>query len=158
MTTPIPSYDELRQKYIEIKLKEQLAIEPKTTILDQIHNYKYSENNYLVKQLSEELKQQKKLNEMLKMENNKKEIETIEKFVSTHEKEVFEQLTRLEEITTQLKIICEENTKLENEKEELQEIIHSDKYNELANKMRKIKKVKNDILCFLEKQGIHSPF
>jgi len=158
MTTPIPSYDELRQKYIEIKLKEQLAIEPKTTILDQIHNYKYSENNYLVKQLSEELEQQKKLNEMLKMENNKKEIETIEKFVSTHEKEVFEQLTRLEEITTQLKIICEENTKLENEKEELQEIIHSDKYNELANKMRKIKKVKNDILCFLEKQGIHSPF
>ena len=158
MTTPIPSYDELRQKYIEIKLKEQLAIEPKTTILDQIHNYKYSENNYLVKQLSEELKQQKKLNEMLKMENNKKEIETIEKFVSTHEKEVFEQLPRLEEITTQLKIICEENTKLENEKEELQEIIHSDKYNELANKMRKIKKVKNDILCFLEKQGIHSPF
>jgi len=37
------------------------------------------------------------------------------------------------------------------------EILYSDKYIELANNMRKIKKVKNDILYFLEKQGIHSP-
>ncbi len=92
------------------------------------------------------------------MENNKKQIETIEKFVSSHEKDVGEQLCNLEDISKQLKLLCEENNTLKNDKEELNEIIYSDKYNDLAIKMRKIKKVKNEILCFLEKQGIHSPF
>ena len=153
MTSSTPSHETLRDKYLDI----QLTTEPKTTILDQIHSYKYSENNYLVKQLTEELKQQKRLNAMLKMENNKKEIEIIETFVSNHEKDVIEQLNHLDNISQQLKIICEENNKLENEKEELHELLYTDKYSELANNMRKIKKVKNDILYFLEKQGIHSP-
>lgn len=147
------SHEIMREKY----LNAQLTTKPKTTILDQIHSYNYNENNYLVKQLTEELKQQKKLNAMLKMENNKKEIETIEKFVSNHEKDVIEQLNHLEDVSKELKIICQENNKLENEKEELHELLYSDKYTELANSMRKIKKVKNDILYFLEKQGIHSP-
>ncbi len=158
MTSETLSYELLRQKYLDIQLNEQLTTEPKTTILDQIHNYKYTENNYLIKQLKEELEQQKRLNTMLKMENNKKQIETIEKFVSSHEQDVGEQLCNLEEISKQLKLLCEENVTLKNEKEELDEIIYSDKYNDLAIKMRKIKKVKNEILCFLEKQGIHSPF
>ncbi len=158
MTSTTLSYDTLRLKYLDIQLNEQLTTEPKTTILDQIHNYKYTENNYLIKQLKEELEQQKRLNTMLKMENNKKQIETIEKFVSSHEKDVGEQLCNLEDISKQLKLLCEENNTLKNDKEELNEIIYSDKYNDLAIKMRKIKKVKNEILCFLEKQGIHSPF
>ena len=146
------SHDTLREKYLDT----QLTTEPKTTILDQIHSYNYNENNYLVKQLIEELKHQKNLNAMLKMENNKKEIETIENFVSNHENDVIEQLNNLENISKQLKNVCEENSKLENQKEELHELLYSDKYIELANSMRKIKKVKNDILYFLEKQGIHS--
>jgi len=158
MTSTTLSYHTLRLKYLDIQLNEQLTTEPKTTILDQIHNYKYTENNYLIKQLKEELEQQKRLNTMLKMENNKKQIETIEKFVSSHEKDVGEQLCNLEDISKQLKLLCEENNTLKNDKEELNEIIYSDKYNDLAIKMRKIKKVKNEILCFLEKQGIHSPF
>jgi len=158
MTSDTLSYELLRQKYLDIQLNEQLTTEPKTTILDQIHNYQYTENNYLIKQLKEELEQQKRLNAMLKMENNKKQIETIEKFVSSHEKDVDVQLCNLEEISKQLKLLCEENVTLKNEKEELDDIIYSDKYNDLAIKMRKIKKVKNEILCFLEKQGIHSPF
>ena len=158
MTSTTLSYDTLRLKYLDIQLNEQLTTEPKTTILDQIHNYKYTENNYLIKQLKEELEQQKRLNTMLKMENNKKQIETIEKFVSSHEKDVGEQLCNLEDISKQLKLLCEENNTLKNDKEELNEIIYSDKYNDLAIKMRKIKKVKNEILCFLEKQGIQSPF
>ena len=153
MTSSIPSHDTLREKYLDV----QLTTEPKTTILDQIHSYNYNENNYLVKQLIEELKHQKNLNAMLKMENNKKEIETIENFVSNHENDVIEQLNNLENISKQLKNVCEENSKLENQKEELHELLYSDKYIELANSMRKIKKVKNDILYFLEKQGIHSP-
>ena len=158
MTSEPLSYELLRQKYLDTQLNEQLTTEPKTTILDQIHNYKYTENNYLIKQLKEELEQQKRLNTMLKMENNKKEIDTIETFVSNHENDIVEQLNSLEDITKQLKTLCKENITLENEKEQLHELIYSDKYNELAIKMRKIKKVKNDILCFLEKQGIHSPY
>ena len=49
------SHEIMREKYLNAQLTK-----PKTTILDQIHSYNYNENNYLVKQLTEELKQQKK--------------------------------------------------------------------------------------------------
>jgi len=155
MATTKPTHDTLKEKYLTTTT---ISLEDDTNILDQIHGYQHNTNELLIGQLSDELVHQEKLNKMLKSENRKDQIKDIQKFVTTHEKDVVSQLENLEGIIKNLKPLCEENKRLEEEKEDLNEILYADSCVHLAKKMRKIKTLKGDILLFLQNQGIHSPF
>ena len=155
MATAKPTHDTLKEKYLTTTT---ISLEDDTNILDQIHGYQHNTNELLIGQLSDELVHQEKLNKMLKSESCKDQIKNIQKFVTTHEKDVVSQLENLEGIIQNLKPLCEENKRLEEEKEDLNEILYADSCVHLAKKMRKIKTLKGDILLFLQNQGIHSPF
>ena len=149
MASTKPTHDTMKEKYLK---NTTITLEEDTNILDQIHGYQHNTNELLIGQLNDELIHQKKLNNMLKSENYKNQIKDIQKFVSTYEHDVVSQLENLEDIIQNLKPLCEENKQLENEKEDLNEILYTDSCVQLANKMRKIKTLKGNILLFLQKQ------
>ena len=146
------SFDNLRGKYINNDIIQMQ--ESSTNILDQLPSYNSYQNNAFIRSLNIEYDEQCSLNKMLLSDDINNKSEKIKEFVSTQSDNVNIELESLEKVVNDLKTICRENKNLENEKEELQELINSPECNEIANKMRKIKSLKTDILLFLDQMGL----
>jgi len=146
------SFDNLRGKYINNDIIQ--IQESSTNILDQLPSYNSYQNNAFIRSLNIEYDEQCSLNKMLLSDDISNKSEKIKEFVSGQSDNVNNELDSLEKVVNDLKKICRENKNLENEKEELQELINSPECNEIANKMRKIKSLKTDILLFLDQMGL----
>lgn len=146
------SFDNLRGKYINNDIIQ--IQESSTNILDQLPSYNSYQNNAFIRSLNIEYDEQCSLNKMLLSDDINNKSEKIKEFVSTQSDNVNIELESLEKIVNDLKQTCRENKNLENDKEELQELINSPECNEIANKMRKIKSLKTDILLFLDQMGL----
>jgi gamma-glutamyl:cysteine ligase YbdK (ATP-grasp superfamily) len=146
------SFDNLRGKYINNDIIQ--IQESSTNILDQLPSYNSYQNNAFIRSLNIEYDEQCSLNKMLLSDDINNKSEKIKEFVSTQSDNVNNELESLEKIVNDLKQTCRENKNLESDKEELQELINSPECNEIANKMRKIKSLKTDILLFLDQMGL----
>ena len=94
------------------------------------------------------------LNKLLSEENSSENVEKIEKFIDENKEKIDSQVESLEEITKNLKDVCKKNKALELDKEEYQQIINSEEYRVIGEKMKKLKTLKTDILHFLDKAGL----
>lgn len=145
------SFNSLRDKYIKdaINTNEQPA-----NILDQLPSYNSYETNVFIDTLNVEYQEQLSLNKLLKDENVEEQSQKVKDFVKDNNNKISNELSALEEITTDLKKLCNENKKLEMETAEYEELIKSEECSELAEKMRKIKSLKSEILHFLDGAGL----
>ena len=108
----------------------------------------------LIDTLNIEYDEQLLLNRMLRNENTEEQSKKIKDFVNNYSNNVNQQVISLEDVSGKLKNICKENKTLELEKEDFQELINSPECNEIAEQLRKIKSMKQDILHFLDMAGL----
>ena len=145
------SFDKLREKYMSNVLESS---EPKTNVLDQLPSYNSYETDLLISTLNVEYEEQCMLNKLLSEENSSDNAEKIEKFINENKEKIDSQVESLEEITKNLKDVCKKNKALELDKEEYQQIVNSEEYRVIGEKMKKLKTLKTDILHFLDKAGL----
>ena len=130
-------------------------IQKPTTILDQIPSYNMNSLDNFIGVMNIELKDQEQINKILKNKNSKKSKKEIETFIDENDTKINEQLETLLDVSNKLKKIISENETLKNEDEEYQTLIQSEKCIKIAEKMREIKKHKNDIIFFLQEKGVN---
>ena len=85
-----------------------------------------------------------------------KEIDDIKKFIDDNDSNIDKQLEKLINISGELKTVVLENKQLQEANNELKNLTNSKKYNDISNKLKSIKKTKEDIKNFLGKNGIIS--
>ena len=124
---------------------------PKNDIMDNIASYSQQDIENFYYKLKDDLDSQTKLNKVLKETNVQDNLESVKKFVARNSNEIDYQLERLKDITKKLKDVVIENQKLKNDYEN---IINSDEYNSVSEKLKEIKEIKEDINHFLRKAGI----
>ena len=145
------SFNDIRNKYI----KEATDVEqPSTNILDQMPSYNSYDTKVLIDTLNIEYDEQLLLNRILRNENTEEQSKKIKDFVNNYYNNVNKQVVSLADVSGKLKNICKENKTLELEKEDFQELINSPECNEIAEQLRKIKSMKQDILHFLDMAGL----
>ena len=115
-----------------------------------------NETDYFIRNLETELDQQKTLKLILENKNFDEKIKDIKSFVKENSHKIDEQLDNLKNVSANIQTIVKENKKLQDEKTELNDILNSVEYCDIANKLREIKKEKEKIKIFLEKNGIIS--
>lgn len=148
------NFKNIREKF-SFSRKLNLNLEPpKTTIIDQIPNYNSQSINSYIELLNTELNEQNQINNILKDENFQDNIDQINTFINNHSNDVDQQLQTLKELVPKIKDIVIENNKLKNEKKEYNELIESSDAIDISDKMKQIKKLKNEISSFLELNGI----
>lgn len=126
----------------------------KTNILDQISSYSQSNTENLIYKLKDEYHSQLKLNKILKEEEHEENIHKIKNFIEINSGEIDNQLQSLRNITNQIKIIVEENNSLRKIGNKYNEVLESPDCVEVADKLREIKKIKDNINNFLDSSGI----
>ena len=129
----------------------------KTNILDQLASYNYENLESYLYNLKRELEEQTNLNTLLKTENTAENIKKINDFVERQTPAINNQLLEIKELTEKLKNVVNENTTLEHEIEDYNTLLKSEKCNEVASKLKEIKKLKQTINVFLEERGIITP-
>ena len=129
----------------------------KTNILDQLASYNYENLESYLYNLKRELEEQTNLNTLLKTENTAENIKKINDFVERQTPAINNQLLEIKELTKKLKNVVNENTTLEHEIEDYNTLLKSEKCNEVASKLKEIKKLKQTINVFLEERGIITP-
>lgn len=158
-----PSFESMRENFIPPSNLDNNTNSNRTTIqqstnaniMEQMVSYNSNYTNLLIEQLNDEFKEQKEINALLKAgdyENNSIEIE---QFVEHNKDNISTQLTNLGSIFNQLKDLYKENKNLQEEKTEYRELIESDEINKIAEDMRQLKSLKNNVLLFLQQNGIH---
>ena len=123
-------------------------------ILNTIPTYNHSNIESTISNLKQELKEQKEINKLLKAENFDKKSEDIIAFVNRNEGEIDNQLNRLSEIITELKLVVNENDNLEQNEEQFNLLIETPECVRVADKLLKIKALKNDVALFLDNAGV----
>jgi len=125
-----------------------------TNILDQIASYSQSSTENTIHLLNKEYDSQMKLNTLLKKNDHKTNITNINNFISRNSAEINSQLEKLNTVTSNLKKIINENKQLELVEDKYKNLLNSSESNDIANKLRDIKKTKEDINLFLGEVGI----
>ena len=123
-------------------------------ILNAIPTYNHANIESTISDLKRELKEQKEVNNMLKGDKFDKKSEDIIAFVNRNEGEINDQLNRLSEIITELKIVVIENDNLEQNEEQFNLLIETPECVRVADKLLKIKALKNDVALFLDNAGV----
>ena len=124
---------------------------PNNDILDQIASYSQAETDNFYYSIKNELDAQKKLNKVLKEDKYEENIISINNFISRNSNTIDYQFEELSKITKELKNLVNENMELKNK---YNEIINSEDCKDISNKLKEIKKIKQDITLFLDKAGI----
>jgi len=125
-----------------------------TNIIDQISSYNSNNLENYIYNLNNQLKEQLTINKLLKSEDYKKNISDITNFIERNESEIDDQSNRLNEIIKELKDVINSNKNLEKLEDKYDELLNSDKANRVANKLRDIKRMKQDIKFFLIDSGL----
>jgi len=146
----------LQDKVDFIKQLEILDSDKNSNILDQLPSYNMTDTNYFISNLEEEYEQQKTLNMILNNKGFDKEIVNITQFIEDNSQVINKQCNKLTDISRNLKKIIKENKKLQEDRQDLEELLNNENYNEIANKLKLIKKEKEDIKFLLQKNGIIS--
>ena len=146
----------LQDKNDFIKQLEILDNDKNSNVLDQLPSYNMNDTNYFISNLEEEYEQQKTLNMILNNKGFDKEIVNITKFIEDNSQVINKQFSKLTDISSNLKKIIKENKKLQEDRSDLEDLLNNENYNDIANKLKLIKKEKEDIKFFLKKNGIIS--
>ena len=136
--------------------KQLNLLDSNTDIMKQLPSYNMNETDYFIRNLETELDQQKTLKLVLENKNFDEQIKDIKSFVKENSHKIDEQLDNLKNVSANIQTIVKENKKLQDEKTELNDILNSVEYCDIANKLREIKTEKEKIKIFLEKNGIIS--
>ena len=135
------------------ELNEREDIE-RNNILNQIPTYNYDKTQFIIRELEEELDEQKRLNDILKAENYIENIQSIKKFTNQKKEQILEQLKTIQTLYNKLKTVINENKKLEQDQDRYTEIINSNECSEVACKLKEIKELKKEIKSFLCGAGV----
>ena len=159
-------FDNMRNKYmIPSNESNQTTTDPVTVtqqdrepnILDQISAYNSNQTEVFIKQVNDELTEQKQINNILKTTDYETNTKEIKDFVSNHKDDISSQLTRMENVFLDLKTLYEENQQLHSTQDNYNNTIGSDNVNQVASELRRLKTLKSDILTFLYSTGIRAP-
>ena len=85
-----------------------------------------------------------------------KQLKNIKTFIDNNSDKIDKQLENLKNLSENIQTVVLENEKLQEDKTDLKEILNSQQYKDIANKMREIKKEKEKIRLFLQEKGIIS--
>ena len=124
---------------------------PKVDIMDQIASYSQQEIENFYYMLKEEHESQEKLNKVLKEKNIDDNLDSVRNLIARNSSDINYQLDRLKDITNKLKNIVTENNSL---KYSYDTVINSNECIEVSEKLKEIKKIKQEINSFLSKAGI----
>ena len=146
------NFEEMRKKYIPTTTI-QTVNDP--NIMDHMVSYDSQITDTFIDQLKEEYREQKEINKILTENNYESNIKEIETFIVDNKTNVSEQLHSLENIFEDLKKIVCENSELKKQQVEYNDILESEEAKNVATNMKDIKKLKNQMILFLQKNGIH---
>jgi len=132
-------------------------MENKPNILTVLPTYSRTGVEGTILELKRELKEQKQVNKILKEHDYEEKAQDIANFVKRNEKELDDQLLRLSEIVSEIKVVVTENNDLESNEDKYDELVKSEDAQRVAEKLLKLKALKKDALTFLEESGIIIP-
>ena len=136
--------------------KQLNMLEKDTNIMSQLPSYNIKDTDYFINNLENELDQQKTLQMILENKDFDKQLKNIKTFIDNNSDKIDKQLENLKDLSGNIQNIVLENEKLQEEKSDLKEILNSQQYKDIANKMREIKTEKEKIRNFLREKGIIS--
>ena len=136
--------------------KQLNMLEKDTNIMSQLPSYNIKDTDYFINNLENELDQQKTLQMILENKDFDKQLKNIKTFIDNNSDKIDKQLENLKDLSGNIQNIVLENEKLQEEKSDLKEILNSQQYKDIANKMREIKMEKEKIRGFLREKGIIS--
>ena len=136
--------------------KQLNMLEKDTNIMSQLPSYNIKDTDYFINNLENELDQQKTVNMILENKDFDKQLKNIKTFIDNNSDKIDKQLENLKDLSGNIQNIVLENEKLQEDKADLKEILNSQQYKDIANKMREIKMEKEKIRGFLREKGIIS--
>ena len=136
--------------------KQLNMLEKDTNIMSQLPSYNIKDTDYFINNLENELDQQKTLQMILENKDFDKQLKNIKTFIDNNSDKIDKQLENLKNLSGNIQNIVLENEKLQEDKADLKEILNSQQYKDIANKMREIKMEKEKIRSFLREKGIIS--
>ena len=136
--------------------KQLNMLEKDTNIMSQLPSYNIKDTDYFINNLENELDQQKTLQMILENKDFDKQLKNIKTFIDNNSDKIDKQLENLKNLSGNIQNIVLENEKLQEDKADLKEILNSQQYKDIANKMREIKMEKEKIRNFLREKGIIS--
>ena len=145
-------FQKLREKYGLSNVDYSNA--PKPSLQKEIKDYNSSENEKMIEILKKETQNQRNLNLLLREVDYTKQTAILDKFIQERGATVNKQLALISDLSRDLKVLIEQNKRLQYEKAESEMILHSKKAKELASKIQEIKLNKQILLHFLASNGI----
>ena len=156
MSKKVDTKNDKNQDDMEDFTKQLNMLEKDTNIMSQLPSYNIKDTDYFINNLENELDQQKTLQMILENKDFDKQLKNIKTFIDNNSDKIDKQLENLKDLSGNIQNIVLENEKLQEEKSDLKEILNSQQYKDIANKMREIKMEKEKIRGFLREKGIIS--
>ena len=156
MSKKIDTKNDKNQDDMEDFTKQLNMLEKDTNIMSQLPSYNIKDTDYFINNLENELDQQKTLQMILENKDFDKQLKNIKTFIDNNSDKIDKQLENLKNLSGNIQNIVLENEKLQEDKADLKEILNSQQYKDIANKMREIKMEKEKIRNFLREKGIIS--
>ena len=156
MSKKIDTKNDKNQDDMEDFTKQLNMLEKDTNIMSQLPSYNIKDTDYFINNLENELDQQKTLQMILENKDFDKQLKNIKTFIDNNSDKIDKQLENLKDLSGNIQNIVLENEKLQEDKADLKEILNSQQYKDIANKMREIKMEKEKIRGFLREKGIIS--
>ena len=141
---------------IEDFTKQLNMLDKDANIMNQLPSYNIKDTDYFINNLENELDQQKTVNMILENKDFDKQLKNIKTFIDNNSDKIDKQLENLKNLSENIQTVVLENEKLQEDKADLKEILNSQQYKDIANKMREIKMEKEKIRGFLREKGIIS--
>ena len=156
MSKKVDTKNDKNQNDMEDFTKQLNMLEKDTNIMSQLPSYNIKDTDYFINNLENELDQQKTLQMILENKDFDKQLKNIKTFIDNNSDKIDKQLENLKDLSGNIQNIVLENEKLQEDKADLKEILNSQQYKDIANKMREIKMEKEKIRGFLREKGIIS--
>ena len=156
MSKKVDAKNDKNQNDMEDFTKQLNMLEKDTNIMSQLPSYNIKDTDYFINNLENELDQQKTLQMILENKDFDKQLKNIKTFIDNNSDKIDKQLENLKDLSGNIQNIVLENEKLQEDKADLKEILNSQQYKDIANKMREIKMEKEKIRSFLREKGIIS--
>ena len=156
MSKKVDTKNDKNQNDMEDFTKQLNMLEKDTNIMSQLPSYNIKDTDYFINNLENELDQQKTLQMILENKDFDKQLKNIKTFIDNNSDKIDKQLENLKNLSGNIQNIVLENEKLQEDKADLKEILNSQQYKDIANKMREIKMEKEKIRGFLREKGIIS--
>ena len=122
-----------------------------------IESYNSDEIDQYIWSVRREIAELKKTTEHLQENESEENIQKVENFIRIYETTILQQTEDIETLSFEMKELVMTNEYLEGKKEEYKDLLASERFNSLLEKVRKIKEVKQELHTFLEQRGIPPP-